>query len=80
MQMFTLFSSITVFFHELRNIPCYLNVVNTLLVLFYHGHEKRISKVGIKYYINTNNYIHCLMTCNVMVSSLPVVSGGSDHA
>lgn len=40
--MFTLFNSITVFFHELRNILCYLSVVvNIKLVLFCHGHKKR---------------------------------------
>lgn len=41
MQMFTPFSSIAVFFHELRNIPCYLNVVNIILVFLQHGHKKR---------------------------------------
>lgn len=42
MQMFTPFNSIAVFFHELRNIPCYLNVVvNIELILFHHGHKKK---------------------------------------
>lgn len=52
MQMFTPFNSIAVFFDELRNIPCYLNVVvNIELFLFHHGHKKRDFKTWHKIFL-----------------------------
>lgn len=52
--MFIPFSSIAVFFHRLRIILSFLNVVlNIKLVLFQQGYKiKGISKLGMKYFIN----------------------------